>query len=79
MGGSILAESAPWCGSTFYFVARFGVQANPQPTVEESFASVDLRDKQILLVEDGGSSQFKDREALTGWGGAVVESKRRAL
>jgi signal transduction histidine kinase/HPt (histidine-containing phosphotransfer) domain-containing protein len=74
MGGAISVESAPGRGSTFYFVAKFGVQSNPQQIAEELSASVDLRDKQILLVEDGGSSQFKVREALMGWGSAVVES-----
>lgn len=74
MGGAIWVESAPGRGSTFYFVAKFGVQPHPQQTAEEPSASVDLRDKQILLVEDGGSSQFKVREALMGWGSAVVES-----
>jgi signal transduction histidine kinase len=78
MGGAISVESAPGRGSTFYFVAKFGVQAKPNQAAEAPSDSVDLRDKQILLVEDGATSQFKVREALMSWGSTVVESDEAA-
>jgi PAS domain S-box-containing protein len=55
MGGDLTFESEPGCGTTFFFTARLGVQAQQEaPGVT---APAGLRDRAALVVEDTDSSR----------------------
>ena len=49
MGGRIGAESQPGCGSTFWFTARFGVEAPDEISLEKDAV---LRGHRVLVIDD---------------------------
>ena len=59
MGGELAFESEPGVGTTFFFSARFGVDANaePQAVAVASALPEGIRDRTVLVVEDSPSSR----------------------
>jgi PAS domain S-box-containing protein len=55
MGGRIGVQSVPGQGSTFFFNARFGVQARPAVAPVSSHA--ELRGTRLLVVDDNNTSR----------------------
>ena len=72
MGGTIRAESTIGHGSTISCTLRFAVPAEQRehtdPYPEE------LKDLQILVVDDNPTNRLIVRESLTGWGAVVREA-----
>ena len=62
MRGAIGVESEPGRGSTFYFTARFGLQAD-QPVRPMVPPLVELQGLRILVVDDNATN----RQILEGW------------
>ena len=62
MGGAIGVESEPGRGSTFYFTARFGLQAD-QPVRPMVPPLVELQGLRVLVVDDNATN----RQILEGW------------
>ncbi len=60
MQGRIWVESALNEGSTFHFIARFGVQTNPRP--RRMYRADELQGTRVLVVDDNASA----REILAG-------------
>jgi two-component system sensor histidine kinase/response regulator len=62
MRGAIGVESEPGRGSTFYFRARFGLQAD-QPVLPMVPPLVELQGLRVLVVDDNATN----RQILEGW------------
>jgi signal transduction histidine kinase/DNA-binding response OmpR family regulator len=79
MGGQLSVESEPGMGSNFYFTANFGLV---QPTESAPLHdAVDLRDLQVLVVDDNATNRRILEGMLLGWHmiPALVESAPEAL
>jgi two-component system sensor histidine kinase/response regulator len=66
MGGQLSVESEPGMGSNFHFTANFGLVQ--QPTESAPLRDVvDLRDLQVLAVDDNATNRRILQEMLLGW------------
>jgi signal transduction histidine kinase/DNA-binding response OmpR family regulator/HPt (histidine-containing phosphotransfer) domain-containing protein len=71
MGGEVKLESAAGKGSTFSFIARFGIgTAASQPEQP----ATGLADLQVLAVDDNPTNRIILDEMLTSWGMNVVKA-----
>jgi CheY-like chemotaxis protein len=73
MKGRIWVESKFGEGSTFNFVARFGIQSEPKPRI--AFPMTDLKGLKTLVVDDNATNRLVLRETLTRWGALVTEAE----
>jgi signal transduction histidine kinase/CheY-like chemotaxis protein len=80
MGGQLSVESGPGMGSDFHFTVNFG---SVQQTTENAplRGSVDLRNLQVLVVDDNATNRRILEEMLLGWHmvPTLVESATEAL
>src|SRR5262245_60868343 len=66
MDGGITLDSVPGKGSTFAFMARFGLQPNPPETTAASPPAV-LRGLPVLIVDDNATNRHILEEWLRGY------------
>ena len=66
MGGRIWVESDVGRGSTFHFVARFGLHADDVTRPSQASAN-DLRGLRVLVVDDNGTNRLILEQMLTNW------------
>jgi CheY-like chemotaxis protein/HPt (histidine-containing phosphotransfer) domain-containing protein len=67
MGGDLTFESAPGVGTTFFFTARFAVEAR-QEVPARTTVPPSLAEKPVLIVEDSATSRELLETLLAGWG-----------
>ncbi|HLI34185.1 MAG TPA: response regulator [Terriglobia bacterium] len=72
MGGRIWVESALGKGSTFHFLANFGVGSKEAIQARVSADSVDLRDVPALVVDDNKTNRTILQKILAHWGMRVT-------
>jgi PAS domain S-box-containing protein len=65
MGGRVWVDSEPGMGSTFHFVARFGLPASPPSAAEPK--TVLLQDLPVLVVDDNATNRRILEEMLQSW------------
>jgi two-component system sensor histidine kinase/response regulator len=65
MGGDLTFESVPGSGTTFFFTARFGVDAH-QAAAAPGIPSP-LRERPVLVIEDSPTSRELLETLLEGW------------
>ncbi len=84
MDGEIGVDSEPGVGSTFYFAARFGLQAEQQEPRAANTGALGLR---VLVVDDNASAReiflsmlgsLKCKASAVGSGAAAIEALARA-
>ena len=68
MNGSIWVESKSGEGSTFYFSARFGLQATKQEQEQEFMLPGDLQGQRVLIVDDCVESREIQGKMLESFG-----------
>jgi two-component system, sensor histidine kinase and response regulator len=80
MGGQLSVESEPGMGSNFHFTVNFGLVQQPTESAPLRDA-VDLRDLQVLVVDDNATNRRILEEMLLGWHmvPALVETAPEAL
>jgi PAS domain S-box-containing protein len=64
MGGRVRAESTPGVGSTFHFVATFGLASGP---IGSPKVAVELRDLPVLVVDDNNTNRRILQGLLEDW------------
>ncbi|MCK5840560.1 MAG: response regulator [Candidatus Sabulitectum sp.] len=74
MGGRINVESTEGSGSTFSFVIELPVAADYSASVEDKCIEINLKDLEILIVDDNATNRLIQRETLAGWGIKVTEA-----
>ncbi len=68
MGGDLTLESAPGVGTTFFFTARFGVQAQPAADARATRkAPAGVAERPVLIVEDTDTSRELLETLLRSW------------
>ena len=74
MGGSIKVESTLGAGSTFSFAVD--LPENPGFVADKvsEVGEIDLRDMEILVVDDNATNRMIQRETLISWGVRVTEA-----
>jgi two-component system sensor histidine kinase/response regulator len=70
MGGDLVVESTPGKGTTFFFTARLGVEA--QPEAPARVAPADVAERPVLVVEDTETSRELLETLLRSWSIPVV-------
>ena len=65
MDGDLTFESAPGVGTTFFFTARFGIEA--QQNVPARIAPPEVTERPALIVEDSATSRELLETLLHGW------------
>jgi PAS domain S-box-containing protein len=65
MGGDLTVESTPGTGTTFFFTARLGIEAQPDGPTRVAPAEVAARP--VLIVEDTATSRELLETLLRGW------------
>src|SRR5262245_13229043 len=65
MGGDLIVESAPGKGTTFFFTARLGVEAQPAAVARTAPAGV--AERPVLIVEDSETSRDLLETLLRSW------------
>ncbi|MGC1273390.1 MAG: PAS domain S-box protein, partial [Planctomycetaceae bacterium] len=63
LGGKLSVESLPASGTTFSFVARFGLPADASPA-----RSPMMKDLRVLIVDDNVSTRQSLRDVVASWG-----------
>ena len=74
MGGSIKVESTEGVGSTFSFALDIPEDTEFSADTVSEEDEIDLRDLEILIVDDNATSRLIQRETLLSWGVRVTEA-----
>lgn len=72
MNGQIWVESELGLGSSFYFVADFEIQS--QPTPSKKLPLPNLKNMEVLVVDDNSTNRLILRELLTAQGALISEA-----
>jgi signal transduction histidine kinase len=81
MGGQLSVESEPGMGSNFHFTANFVLVQQAAEGAPQQRDAVDLRDLQVLVVDDNATNRRILQEMPLGWHmvPTLVESAHQAL